>query len=213
MRLRMSGLTMCAIAAALAGCGGSGQKSADATPVPTQKVIQPGAPGEPSREVIATPTPEGHGSKPVDIAFMRGMIHHHQQAVTMADWVPERSQSSKLRLLAKRMAVSQEDEMVLMRDWLGKRGVDPDDHVHQHESMPGMLTSSQLEKLESARGKKFDRLFLRYMTQHHQGALTMVQNLVDDGGGVEAEIEQFILHVDSDQTIEIERMQQMLSAL
>ena len=76
-----------------------------------------------------------------------------------------------------------------------------------------MLSPEQLKELESARGKDFDRLFLKYMTQHHRGALTMVQDLVNDGGGVETEIEQFILHVDSDQSIEIARMQQMLSDL
>ena len=59
----------------------------------------------------------------------------------------------------------------------------------------------------------FDRLFLRYMTQHHQGALTMVQQLVDDGGGGETEIGQFILHVDSDQSIEIQRMAELAGKL
>jgi uncharacterized protein (DUF305 family) len=76
-----------------------------------------------------------------------------------------------------------------------------------------MLTTPKLDKLETARGKAFDRLFLRYMSEHHKGALTMVQELVDNGGGAEPEIEQFILHVDSDQTIEIERMQQLLDRL
>jgi uncharacterized protein (DUF305 family) len=115
--------------------------------------------------------------------------------------------------MARRMAVSQQDEMLLMRSWLEKRGVDPDDHSHQHTAMPGMINSRQFAKLKAARGKAFDRLFLRYMTRHHQGALTMVQDLVDGGGGTESEIEQFILHVDSDQGIEIERMQQLLRRL
>ena len=214
MRVGMSRLTICAVAAVVAGCGGSSKAEPEPTATPpSQKVIQPGAPGEPSREVVATPTPAGHGSKAVDVEFMRGMIHHHQQAVQMAGWVPERTQSTSIRLMAKRMAVSQEDEMLQMRIWLEKRGVDPDEHAHMDDSMPGMLNGTQLEKLEGAEGKAFDRLFLRYMTQHHQGALTMVQDLVDDGGGTETEIEQFILHVDSDQTIEISRMQQMLGAL
>jgi len=204
-------LTICALTV-LVGCGGS-KKPEPAPPPPTQKVIQPGAPGEPSREVVATPTPEGFRAQHVDAEFMMGMIHHHQQAVVMADWVPQRSQNTSITLMAKRMGVSQGDEINLMRSWLTKRGLDPDDHSHMHKAMPGMLTTQQLHKLQGARGKEFDRLFLRYMTRHHQGALTMVQELVDDGGGVEAEIEQFILHVGSDQTIEIERMQQMLGAL
>jgi uncharacterized protein (DUF305 family) len=206
-------LTICAVAAVLAGCGDSGPKAKPAPPPPQQKVIQPGAPGEPSREVIATPTPEGFGSKHADVEFMQGMIHHHQQAVTMAGWVSDRTQSTSINVMARRMAVSQQDEITLMRSWLEKRGLNPDDHSHRHRAMPGMLTTTQLDKLEAARGKPFDRLFLRYMTQHHMGALTMVQELVDKGGGVESEIEQFVLHVDSDQTIEIERMQQLLRGL
>jgi uncharacterized protein (DUF305 family) len=216
MRAVRSGLTICVAVAVLAGCGDSSKSGepADATPTPQQKVIQPGAPGEPSKEVVATPVPEGVGTKPEDIQFMRDMIHHHQQAVTMAELVPERTASPSIKLMAKRMAVSQEDEVVLMQRWLEKRGQDPNDHTeHQNRMMPGMLTDAQMAKLEAAEGKAFDRLFLRGMTQHHQGALAMVQDLVDSGGGVETEIEQFIFNVDSDQRIEIGRMQEMLADL
>jgi uncharacterized protein (DUF305 family) len=205
-------LVICAAVAVMAGCGGSNRPEPVPAP-PTQRVIQPGAPGEPSREIVATPTPAGYSAKHVDAEFMMGMIHHHQQAVVMADWVPTRTQNTSINLMAKRMAVSQGDEIQLMRSWLKKRGMDPDDHSHMHSAMPGMLTTRQLKKLQNAGGEAFDRLFLRYMTQHHQGALTMVQELVDKGGGTEAEIEQFILHVGSDQTIEIERMQQLRAAL
>jgi uncharacterized protein (DUF305 family) len=213
MRVVMSRLTICALAAVMAGCGGSGKTDADPAANVAPNLVQPGAPGMASHEITPTPTPAGGGFKPVDVEFMQGMIHHHQQAVVMADWVPGRTQSTSIRLMAQRMAVSQQDEMLLMRTWLEKHGVDPADHSHRHRPMPGMLTTPQLDKLEDARGEAFDRLFLRYMTRHHQGALTMVQELVDNGGGAESEIEQFILHVDSDQTIEIERMQQLLRRL
>jgi uncharacterized protein (DUF305 family) len=215
MRVGKSRLAICAVAALLAGCGGSGAKqqepAADATRAPN--LIQPGAPGEGSRKVSAVPTPAGKLHTDADVAFMQGMIHHHQQAVTMADWVPDRTQSTSIRLMARRMAVSQQDEMRLMRSWLEKHDVDPDDHSHRHRAMPGMVNARQLAKLKAAKGKAFDRLFLRYMTQHHQGALTMVQELVDDGGGAEPEIEQFILHVDADQGIEIQRMRELLQGL
>lgn len=203
------------LAVLLVGCGGS-KPAAESSTTPAQggKVIQPGAPGEASKEVVATPIPEGFGVKPADITFMRDMIHHHQQAVTMAEWVPERTQSTSLKLMAERMAVSQQDEMAQMQAWLERRGQDPNDHsAHENKLMPGMLTEAEMDKLEAAKGKAFDRLFLRGMTQHHQGALTMVQDLVDQGGGVETEIEQFIFHVDSDQNIEIQRMQSMLADL
>jgi uncharacterized protein (DUF305 family) len=214
MRVGMPRLTICAVAAILAGCGGSDKNAADPAASPKPNLIQPGAPGTASREIaVPAATPEGGGYKPVDVEFMMGMIHHHQQAVAMADWVPDRTQSTSLRVMAARMSVSQQDEMNLMRNWLKKRGVDPTDHSHKHRLMPGMINSRQFAKLEAASGKPFDRLFLRYMTQHHLGALTMVQELVDKGGGAEPELEQFIRHVDSDQTIEIQRMQQLLQGL
>ena len=208
---------MAAVTAALAGCG-DGNKDSDpgttAESTPAAKVIQPGAPGEPSREVVATPTVEGQdGHTKADIEFMQGMIHHHQQAVIMTEWVPDRTQSTSLRLMAHRIEVSQSDEMALMQRWLKKRGVDPTDHSHMHKAMPGMVNSRQLRRLKEAKGIEFDRLFLRYMTQHHQGALTMVQDLVTKGGGSETEIGQFILHVDSDQSIEIKRMAELAKNL
>jgi uncharacterized protein (DUF305 family) len=217
MRVGSSSLAVAAVALALTGCGDGNKDSdsgatAESTPAP--KIIQPGAPGEPSREVVATPTVAGEdGHTKADIEFMQGMIHHHQQAVVMTEWVPDRTQSTSLRLMAKRIEVSQGDEMNLMRTWLEKRGVDPNDHSHMHKAMPGMVNSRQLRRLKEAKGVEFDRLFLRYMTQHHQGALTMVQQLVDKGGGSEVEIGQFILHVDADQSIEIKRMAEMAKKL
>jgi uncharacterized protein (DUF305 family) len=79
--------------------------------------------------------------------------------------------------------------------------------------MPGMLSQAQLDKLENAEGKAFDKLFLRSMTQHHKGALQMVQEATDKGAGVETEIGQFMLHVDSDQSIEIQRMAELAAKL
>ncbi len=218
MRVGTSSLAAAAAAVVLAGCGGGKKDDAPAPKsTPQVKVIQPGAPGEPSREVVATPAPalsgKGDGHTPDDVAFMQGMIHHHQQAVVMSEWVPDRSQSTSVRLMARRIEVSQQDEMSFMRGWLEKRGIDPGDHSHAHRAMPGMVNSRQLARLKQAKGKAFDALFLRYMTRHHQGALQMVQELVDTGGGAETEIGQFVLHVDADQSIEIKRMQQLLSKL
>jgi uncharacterized protein (DUF305 family) len=74
--------------------------------------------------------------------------------------------------------------------------------------MPGMLTEAQLKQLDDARGKDFDRLFLTFMIQHHQGAVTMVTNLFDTYGAAQ-DISVFKLASDisADQTTEIERMQ------
>jgi len=79
--------------------------------------------------------------------------------------------------------------------------------------MPGMLTAEQLAQLDAARGTEFDRLFLTFMIQHHQGAITMVNELFAKGGGEEEVAYRFASDVFADQTTEIDRMQKMLAAL
>jgi uncharacterized protein (DUF305 family) len=203
------------VAALLAGCGGSNSDAEPPAATPAAKVVQPGAPGEATREVVVTPTPEGYKGEwnDADVEFMQKMIHHHQQAISMTAWVPDRTQSPSVRLLAKRMEVSQQDEIAQMERWLESRKVEAGHSSHMDMDMPGMLSESQLDKLENAKGKAFDRLFLRYMTQHHTGAIQMVQEATNKGAGVESEIGQFMLHVDSDQGIEIQRMAELAKKL
>jgi uncharacterized protein (DUF305 family) len=215
MRLGKSLLTVCVATACLAGCGDSKSEPEQgaASEQPATNVVQPGAPGEPSRKLPPGTKTEQLPHTEADVAFMQGMIHHHQQAIVMTDWVPDRTESTSIRLLAKRMSISQTDEMKQMREWLTKRDFDPGDHSHAHKPMPGMVNSRQLAKLKAAKGADFDRLFLRYMTQHHNGALIMVDQLKADGGGGETDIGVFTNHVYADQSIEIGRMQELLNKL
>ena len=205
----------------LAGCGGDSQP-----PEPTPdvgNVVQPGAPGEPSRKLTAEEVEEIESAKhtKADVRFMQAMIHHHGQAILMTKWVPKRTTSNDVRLMSRRMRLSQETEIEQIEGWLKARGVeprDPGDHGgHDHGSgealPPGMLTSRQLGRLYNADGRRFDRLFLRYMTFHHLGALTMVNELREAGGGAETEIGVFTNHVEADQGIEIARMRELSADL
>jgi uncharacterized protein (DUF305 family) len=80
--------------------------------------------------------------------------------------------------------------------------------------MPGMLTREQLMELDKARGTDFDRLFLQYMIQHHEGALTMVDALfAAHGAGQDEDVFKFAVDVHADQTTEINRMDLMLKAI
>jgi uncharacterized protein (DUF305 family) len=162
---------------------------------------------------------------PADVHFMTGMIAHHSQAVLMAGWAPSHGASDSLQLLCERILVSQQDEIALMQDWLRERGLpvpEADMAARHHampgmehdELMPGMLTAEQLGELDAARGREFDRLFLTYMIMHHQGALTMVDNLFNSYGAAQDDVVfKFANDVFADQEIEIERMQIMLDAL
>jgi uncharacterized protein (DUF305 family) len=152
---------------------------------------------------------------------MQGMIHHHAQALRMTALVPKRTTWRDLRLVARRMAISQRSEIEQMGRWLTRRGrpapVYHTAHHHAHgigmgAMMPGMLSEADFRRLTSARGKAFDRLFLRLMIRHHEGALTMVRDLYDANGGGEAEVSFFANHVDADQQIEITRMQELLAS-
>ncbi|HEX3868388.1 MAG TPA: DUF305 domain-containing protein [Gemmatimonadaceae bacterium] len=151
---------------------------------------------------------------PADVSFMQGMIGHHAQAIRMAAMAPTHGASAKVLLLCKKIDISQRDEINMMEQWLNDRHqTAPDPNTPMAMPMPGMLTAAQMKELDAARDTTFDRLFLTFMIQHHQGAIAMVKTLFGTPGGGEApEMYRYASDVNSDQSIEIERMQNMLSS-
>jgi uncharacterized protein (DUF305 family) len=156
-----------------------------------------------------------------DVTFMSGMIHHHAQAVLMAGWAASHGASPAVRTLCDRIVVAQRDEIALMQRWLRDRNLPVPEAEPMHDVMPGMehlmpgmLNAAQLAQLDSARGPEFDRLFLTGMIRHHQGAITMVDELQrSPGAGEEETVFRFSSDVFADQTTEIGRMQRMLASL
>jgi uncharacterized protein (DUF305 family) len=159
-----------------------------------------------------------------DVDFMTGMIPHHAQAVIMGGWAPTHGARSDVAILCGRIVVGQTDEIKLMQNWLSDRGqMVPDaksTRMHMvmngatHDMlMPGMLTDEEMAQLDKARGPEFDRLFLVGMIKHHQGAVDMVDVLFKSyGGGQDTQIYKFASDVFADQTVEIDRMKQMLAS-
>lgn len=151
-----------------------------------------------------------------EVAFVRGMIAHHAQAVVMTAMVPSRTTTRDVRLLAERIDVSQQDEIAQLRRWLQARGLAGDDDApahHHRDLMPGMLAPREVAALEAASGPAFDRLFLQGMIRHHEGALVMVADLFARGGSQDPELFQFASDVDTDQRMEIRRMAALLVRL
>ncbi len=161
-----------------------------------------------------------------DVDFMTGMISHHAQALVMSALAPTNGANPEIRTLAARIINAQKDEIVFMQQWLRDRGETvPEVHIdgtqlmihgggHHAMHMPGMLTDDQIRELEEARGGTFDRLFLRYMIQHHLGAVTMVNDLFDvDGAGQDEAAFKLASDIHVDQVTEIARMELMLDAL
>jgi uncharacterized protein (DUF305 family) len=146
------------------------------------------------------------------------MIPHHAQALEMTALVRQHATTDAVRQMSLRMEISQRDEISLMETWLRERGEPtrmpgmegmPGGHL-----MPGMLSPEQMGNLRNARGVEFDRLFLEYMIQHHQGAIDMVAELFNSSGAAqESTVFKFAEDVDADQTMEIERMQGILARL
>ena len=160
-----------------------------------------------------------------DIDFMTHMISHHAQAIVMAKMAPTHGASESVQTLCGRIINAQHDEIVLMQNWLRDRNQPvPEakpmpmkmvmDGQEMEMLMPGMLSDEQMKQLDAARGTDFDKLFLRGMIQHHQGAITMVQQLLATPGAAQDEaVFKFANNVNVDQNTEIHRMQQMLLAV
>jgi uncharacterized protein (DUF305 family) len=213
------GVVVGALLAATAACsGGDEPAQAEATGGTESgpNIVQPGAPGEGSEtlspdEVDEIDPPE---ATPADVAFMQAMIHHHAQALRMARYVPDRAEGRDLPLFAKRIELSQEDEINLMARWLEARDEQAFDVHDAGDLMPGMLTEAELDALKAARGRSFNRLFLEGMLRHHRGALQMVDELYETpGAGLEPALDAFARHVVGDQQIEIGRMETLLQEL
>jgi uncharacterized protein (DUF305 family) len=187
----------------------------------TPAVVQPGAPGKPSKALPPSTKAALPPRSQADVEFMQGMIMHHSQAVEMTALIPSHTENKELRNLGARISSSQSDEIRFMQRWLAARGEPlslampemPDMKTPGQSMglMPGMLTPQQMEALRKAKGAEFDRLFLAGMIQHHNGALIMVKDLFDTAGaGQDAEIFNFATDADNTQRAEIRIMQAML---
>jgi uncharacterized protein (DUF305 family) len=182
-------------------------------------IVQPGSPGQPTKVLPANTVGKLPKISPKDVEFMQGMIHHHAQAVEMTDLIEQRTTDKDIRKLGVKISQSQTDEINFMKRWLTLRGEKPEmqemsdnNHSnHQHSMMPGMLSPKKMEALRKAKGAEFDKLFLKGMIQHHEGALVMVKELFETAGaGQDAEIFNFASDVDTGQRGEIKIMQELL---
>ena len=215
----LSGMLLAASAATAFLCAPTRAQQGESATAPV--VVQPGAPGKPSKTLPPSTRATLPPRSQADVEFMQGMIMHHSQAVEMTALIPSHTESKDLRLLGARISSSQSDEISFMRRWLAARGEptsmampgmpDMDKSGKPMALMPGMLTPEQMEALRQAKGAEFDHLFLTGMIQHHNGALIMVKELFDTAGaGQEADLFNFATDVDSGQRAEIRIMQSML---
>ena len=186
----------------------------------TRHLVQPGAPGVAPRAIARSKAVDSSKVQfsAADVKFMQGMIHHHAQALDMTALIASRTAHENMKLLSRRIEISQSDEINLMQRWLEIRGQAApgihDHHIPGAALMPGMLTDEEMDHLGATKGADFDRLWLEGMIKHHDGALIMVDELfATPGAGQESEIFAFASDVVADQQAEINRMGAMLQEL
>jgi uncharacterized protein (DUF305 family) len=150
---------------------------------------------------------------------MTDMIPHHHQALVMSRLAPERTNNPEILDLAARIDGSQADEIAFMQEWLSERGEetpDPSAHhaMHTHHDMAGMATPEQMAQLAASKSTDFDRLFLQLMIPHHDGAIKMVEDLLEQpGAAYDPILYEFTSDITNDQAVEIERMNALLVGL
>ncbi len=224
-RLHTRPLGAAALAATLAlglgGCTGDAAPAPAVTaPTPSSPVLQPGRPGEPNATLsgsaaapVTTPS-----ARPDDVRFLRDMIVHHAQAIVMVDAVLTDLTDPQVRSIASRIRDEQTPEIDYMAGFLEERGesappeaTNPNLTDHGSHSMPGMATEADLRALSAATGVEADRLWLRLMIRHHEGALAMVTEHAR--GAADELVEALASDISVTQTKQVGQMQGMLDRL
>jgi uncharacterized protein (DUF305 family) len=159
--------------------------------------------------------PAGSLVTEADVRFMQMMIAHHAQAVAMTAMAERAGASARVLKLAQKIDLSQAGEITLMQDWLREyKQFVPDTTSWRTMQMAGMLTEAQMTQLAAARGRAFDALFLRLMIQHHQGAISMVEDLFKaPRAAQEVDISVLANEIENAQRAEIGLMWEMLADL
>ena len=144
-----------------------------------------------------------------DVMFLQMMIPHHQQAIDISNLALKTSKDAELLALAKTIAADQAAEITQMKSWLKDAGATTD-MGHSMDGMGGMLNDAELSALNAETGTKFDILWLKGMTGHHDGAIHMTTMIRDASN---PDIKAFGEKVIKDQSAQIEQMKVMLQRL
>ena len=211
-KLRQNLSTKLTLIAAITLTTFSGAKAQEAP------IVQPGAPGQATKALSAEEAIQitSNSYTVDDVSFMQNMIPHHAQAVEMGILVEDRTNNEKIIEIAGRIQKSQADEIAFMEGWLRERGeaIESPHHMHMDHSMMGMATPEQMQQLADSEGVDFDRLFLQLMIPHHEGAVRMVEDLLDQAGSAyDPVLYEFVNDIVNDQNAEITQMDIMLAGL
>lgn len=195
-----------ALAAVLTACGsssGTGSHDSGMAGMSSSTASSAGA-ASPSAGSDAAASRDG------DVTFAQSMIPHHEQAIEMADLALKSASSAEVKQLATQIKAAQDPEIRTMQGWLSSWGASEDMGMdHSEHGMPGMMSEADLGKLAAASGKDFDTRWLQMMIAHHQGALTMANDVL--ATTQDAAVTTLAQAVVAGQTKEIDAMKALLA--
>ncbi|WP_328747238.1 DUF305 domain-containing protein [Streptomyces sp. NBC_00285] len=204
--IRRTALAVTAGAAALvlAACGGSGSGSGGHDMGDMGSMTSDSSPS-------ATASAKAGAHNAQDVSFAKEMIQHHRQAVDMAELATSRASAQEVKDLATKIKAVQDPEIKTMSGWLTSWGEQvPADMagMDMSSSMPGAMSSDDMDKLKKASGTEFDKMFLEMMVKHHEGAVEMAKTQKADGKyGAAVKLADDVITA---QTAEIKEMNKML---
>lgn len=184
--MRLSALLVTlTVVAALAGCGNDEDQAPETVTlggmqatVTTDAVQRPWGMASRPPALQKAQTPNA-----ADVAFIRDMIPHHEQAIRMSRLLLDHPKlDERVRASAEYIAADQRLEIRTMKAWLKawRDDLPPADPDHDHTAMPGMLAPAQVERLADLSTADAQVDFLMLMQRHHRGAVTMSQDYLTD---------------------------------
>jgi len=170
--------------------------------------------------------PNGDVFNDADVAFATQMIPHHAQALAMVDLTSGRDLSPEVQKLTEDIRAAQGPEIEQMVDWLTawdepvpetmRDHANAEDHgMSGHDmgdgsDMPGMMSDEEMSDLEATRGAAFETRWLEMMIEHHEGAIEMAQQELDDGAFEPAK--ELATSIETSQQAEIDHMKDLLGS-
>jgi len=214
---RSTTLTTLALTTALAlvGCGTGAEESTETAP-------ETAAPATSSAQATSTTSASGEAiateNNDADVMFAQMMIPHHQQAVEMSEMLLAKDNiPDNVRDFAQGVVAAQGPEIERMNAMLTAWDEEPMSEsggmegMDHGSGMDGMMSEEDMAALEEAQGVEAARLYLEQMTVHHEGAVDMARDEVDNGENPQAVA--LAQQVIEDQEAEIQEMETMLQEL
>ena len=151
---------------------------------------------------------------PYDQRFIDEMVMHHQGAIMSSRMMIGDSQRPELRDLARRIQEGQQRQIDQMQAW--RQQWYPSAHAPSMgmDSMAGMMDGRHMGGMMGGRGmmggQAADRMFLRMMIPHHQLAIDMAQDALQNAE--HEELKDLAREIIADQAAEITEMEGYLRA-